>query len=333
MDFGIARSLDVEGVTQTGIVLGTSNYIAPEQASGLPVDTYTDVYSLGVVLFELLTGSVPFTGESFVAVAMRHVNEPAPSVLERRPEVPLRVASAIDRALEKAPENRFRTMDEFVAELEAALAELGGEPADDPTMIVPPRVVRESAPRRTRARSRRLWPLVAVLAALALVAVALAVALSRDDDGGPAGAANGGGGGEGTPVRIVAVAAYDPPPGDGQEHPEAVARATDGDAATYWTTERYEDFGATKDGVGLVLDTGDGARPAEVNVTTSTPGFTAEIQGGASPSGPFEKVSDGQTVESETTYELEDGEARYLVVWITDLPDGVARINEVAATD
>ena len=85
-DFGIARSLDVEhGVTQTGTVLGTSNYIAPEQASGQPIDDRSDVYSFGVVLFELLTGTVPFEGESFVAVALQHINEPAPSVLERRP--------------------------------------------------------------------------------------------------------------------------------------------------------------------------------------------------------------------------------------------------------
>src|SRR5712691_8766341 len=80
-DFGIARSLDVQkGVTQTGTVLGTSNYIAPEQASGERVDAQTDVYSRGVVLFELLTGEVPFDGENFVAVAMRHINEPAPNV-------------------------------------------------------------------------------------------------------------------------------------------------------------------------------------------------------------------------------------------------------------
>src|SRR4029453_211234 len=72
-DFGIARSLDVEhGVTQTGTVLGTSNYIAPEHASGQPIDDRSDVYSFGVVLYELLTGEVPFPGESFVAVAMKH---------------------------------------------------------------------------------------------------------------------------------------------------------------------------------------------------------------------------------------------------------------------
>ena len=85
-DFGIARSLDVKhGITQTGTVLGTSDYIAPEQAQGQRVDEHTDVYSLGVVLYELLTNEVPFPGENFVAVAMRHINEPPPSSARRAP--------------------------------------------------------------------------------------------------------------------------------------------------------------------------------------------------------------------------------------------------------
>src|SRR5580765_7560938 len=115
-DFGIARSLDVEhGVTQTGTVLGTSNYIAPEQASGQPVDDRSDVYSLGVVLYELLTGEVPFPGESFVAVAMKHIHEPAPSVLEQRPDTPPRLASLVDAMLAK--DHTFRpSMDEVLAE-------------------------------------------------------------------------------------------------------------------------------------------------------------------------------------------------------------------------
>ena len=107
-DFGIARSLDVKkGVTQTGTVLGTSNYIAPEQASGDGASVQSDVYSLGVVLFELLTGSVPFVGENFVTVAMQHINQPAPSVASRRRDVPPRVAAAVDRALAKNPRDRF----------------------------------------------------------------------------------------------------------------------------------------------------------------------------------------------------------------------------------
>ena len=80
-DFGIARSLDVQGgLTQTGTVMGTSDYIAPEQARGSRVDAQSDIYSLGTVLYELLTGEVPFSGDNFVAVAMQHINQPPPSV-------------------------------------------------------------------------------------------------------------------------------------------------------------------------------------------------------------------------------------------------------------
>src|SRR3954470_16724135 len=94
-DFGIARSLDVQhGMTQTGTVLGTSDYIAPEQAQGQRVDEHTDVYSLGVVVYELLTGEVPFSGDNFVAMAMKHINEAPPSVATLRPEVPPRLDAA-----------------------------------------------------------------------------------------------------------------------------------------------------------------------------------------------------------------------------------------------
>src|SRR5579884_3836190 len=142
-DFGIARSLGADrGLTQTGTVLGTGEYLAPEQARGEPVSPATDVYALGVVLWELLAGEVPFAGESFVAVALRHVREPVPSLRERRPDVSPRLAAAVERALAKEPARRFPSMAAFAAELRACQTELEPEtpPAPDAasTLVVAP---------------------------------------------------------------------------------------------------------------------------------------------------------------------------------------------------
>jgi serine/threonine-protein kinase len=329
-DFGIARSVDVQGVTLTGTVVGTSEYIAPEQARGQQVDALTDVYSLGVVLYELLTGGVPFQGESFVAVALRHVNEPAPDVLEQRPDCPPRVANAVERAMAKNPHQRFQSMDELCRELEACLADMDPS-SEDATMIARAPVAAAPRPQRVQKQRRRrrgtgvLWPLLAVLGVLGIAALAAYGALTfRDENGGsPAQAGN-------TAVPLEGVTSYDPEGDNGEEHNDRVGDATDGDQATYWTTEEYKgEF--TKSGVGLVLDAGAVVDPSQLTVTTDTPGFTAEIRAGASPTGPFDrKVSDSKTVEDSTTFDLTDAEAQYYVVWITDL-DGVAHVNEVTA--
>jgi serine/threonine protein kinase len=324
-DFGIARSVDVDGVTVTGTVLGTSEYIAPEQARGQRVDAHTDVYSLGVVLYELLTGAVPFSGESFVTVALQHVNEAPPDVLEHRPDCPPRVALAIERAMAKEPEDR-PMMDELVTELEACLADLDPM-SEQATMIAPPRATpRTTQPPRRRRRRRvgLLWPIVAVLLVLAVAALAAlgAMALRDNDNGSPAAASN--------PIHLTGVASYDPEGDNKVEHPEAVPRATDGDPNTYWTTEDYDSF--TKSGVGLVLDAGREVEPSSIVITTDTPGYQAEIRAGPSPQGPFDQVvSDSKTVDTTTTFELKDAKSRYFVVWITRL-DGIAHVNEVRAS-
>jgi serine/threonine-protein kinase len=326
-DFGIARSVDVQGVTVTGTVMGTSEYIAPEQARGQRVSALTDVYSLGVVLYELLTGGVPYQGESFVSVALRHVNEPVPDVLDYRPDCPPRVALAIERAMAKDPDDRFQSMEELVDELEACLEDMDPR-SEEATMIARRPVTATPRPRRDAPRRRRrlgiLWPLLAVLAVLAVAGIAAYATMQlRDDGGGTAGATN-------QPITLSGVGAYDPD-GDDAEHDSEAPEATDGDPDTSWTTETYRDFSGSKPGVGLVLDAGARVEPSRITVTTDTPGFTAEIQAGDSPSGPFQKVSDNKTVEDSTTFDLTDANAQYFVVWITDL-DGVAHVNEVKAS-
>ena len=330
-DFGIARSLDVKkGVTQTGTVLGTSNYIAPEQASGEHVTAQSDVYSLGVVLFELLTGRVPFDGDNFVTVALRHINEPAPSVLARRGDVPPRLAAAVSRALAKEPGERFPSMAAFAAELEACLHELrAGADDTNATVLRAPAPARRSARRPTRTH-RRPTPGPVLLSVLALAALAVivvaAVAVKRGDSVLPGTAAK-----TEHPVELSASTAYDPE-GGGGEHDETAPQATDGDPATYWTTEHYDgaDFGGLKTGVGLVLNAAGGS-PDSLTVTSDTPGFTAVVKSGAS-AGSAQPVSDSETVGEKTTFELHGASGPVLLLWITQLPpDGVAHVNEVTA--
>ena len=322
-DFGIARSLDVQGVTQTGTVLGTSDYIAPEQARGQRVDPKTDIYSLGAVLYELLVGDVPFAGDNFVAVAMRHVNEPVPSVLERRPDCPSRLDFAIQRAMAKDPDDRFESMDDFVAELELCGAELDGRGDEGATMIVPPPRQPPRAARR-RARQFPVTPLLIVLAG-ALLAVG-AYLLLRDD--GPARSVLP----DRSPSEAVSVAgvATEDPTGDG-EHDEDVADATDGDPTTYWTTETYESF--DKPGVGLVVDAGDQVALSRLVVVSDTPGFPATIRASGSPTGGFVAVSDQQEVGTRTTFRIDTGgkDYRYYEIWLQLPSGGAARINEVTA--
>ena len=334
-DFGIARSLDVKhGMTQTGTVLGTSDYIAPEQAQGQTVDAHTDVYSLGVVMYELLTNEVPFPGENFVAVAMRHINEPPPPVRERRPDVSPRLEAAIQCAMAKAPADRFASMTDFCRELEACLAEAEG------TQILPPPPGSASSatrPARSRRRGISPWPIVLVAVAVVAIAAIVAFAIINGIPHWHLRSSGGGGAGSGAALKLSAVGAYDPfGTGVPGEHNSIAYKATDGNEATYWNTESYRDAPSLngKPGVGLVLDAHKSVQLRTITVDTQTPGFTAEIKAGGSETDFLATVSASQIVANGTTFTIGSGKYRYYEIWITQLrpPRHDAWVNEVKAT-
>src|SRR6188474_132647 len=123
-DFGIARNLELEAkhLTGAGKVVGTTDYVSPEQALGHEVTGQSDIYSLGIVLYEMLTGEVPFKGGNSMDVAVKHVREGLPDVQKRRPEISAALAGVVERATAKEVANRYSSAEELVKDLEEVLA-------------------------------------------------------------------------------------------------------------------------------------------------------------------------------------------------------------------
>jgi serine/threonine-protein kinase len=168
-DFGIARAGASE-MTETGSIMGTAQYLSPEQAQGQRVGAPSDLYSIGVTLFEMLTARVPFTGESAVSIALKHVSEEPPPLRTLRPDVHPRLEQAVGRALLKDPAQRYASADEFIAALEQARAAIAsGDNGGGTSTFVPLAPPEEHDPRGRR------WPLVVL--ALLLLGLALGAGL------------------------------------------------------------------------------------------------------------------------------------------------------------
>src|SRR3954468_18248806 len=173
-DFGISRQLEQDGMTATGRVLGTTAYVAPGKAMGHGADPRSDIYSLGVVLYEMLVGQVPFHADSQVGVAMKHVNEELPDVQQRRPELSAAAAMVVERATAKDPAQRYQEVGDLIDDLSTALeveAARAGSTTGEATSVldaVPP-------PKRKLA-GRTSWSRAAIALAL-LIAAAVVVVL------------------------------------------------------------------------------------------------------------------------------------------------------------
>jgi len=312
-DFGIARSLEAKGLTDTGRVMGTTDYVSPEQAMGEIVDERSDLYSLGVVLFEMLTGEVPFEAETQVAVAMKHVNEPLPDVFELRPGIPAAVAAVIDKATSKDPKRRYDSIAEMVADLESCLEVTAGrsrKPSGQATTVLG--TVPRSRRPLTGGSGRRIWLALAALGAALLVAAVLI--------GGV------GGGGGASSVRIIGATDYDPL-GDGSEHPEERMQAIDGNpTGTAWSTETYSgpDFG-TKPGTGIYVSAAEPVRATSLRLRLSESGADLEVYA-ASGSAPaslsgWRRVGAASGVGTDVDVPLDVPEPSDLyLVWFKQLP-------------
>jgi serine/threonine-protein kinase len=167
-DFGIAHNPVDGDITQTGQMIGTAQYISPEQAQGKPVSNASDLYSVGVVLFEMLTGKVPFDGDSSVAIALQHINEVPPRPTAVNPAVPPVLDTVVIKAMAKSPVERYASAEEFSAALERARDNLGAAPGK--TEI---RGAVAKTPDAAKSNKKRNWIIAGcLLAALALAALA-----------------------------------------------------------------------------------------------------------------------------------------------------------------
>ncbi|HWF50597.1 MAG TPA: protein kinase [Solirubrobacteraceae bacterium] len=331
-DFGIARTLEENGLTADGRVLGTTDYVAPEQALGRHVTGQSDLYSLGVVLYEMLTGEVPFKGDNQVAVAMKHVREALPDVQAKRPEVSAALASVLDRATSKRVEDRYADDAELIADLEDVLAietARAGSATGEVTAVL--KTLPGKTKRRVPLRVRRP-ALAALLVILALGVVAAAATwLATRAHHGTGQLA------QSPPAKTTAqiplcdtcAHAFNPL-GTSPQNPNAAGYAIDNNPADEWTTVTYYDHVLLEAGIGIYVDAAPKTPVSDIRILTSTPGFNAQFYASdATPSanawpGNWVQVGSQNNIHKNQVIKLSSGSAphRYWLVWITKLPPG-----------
>ncbi|HVM03577.1 MAG TPA: protein kinase [Acidimicrobiales bacterium] len=343
-DFGIAKLAvppDTAGadLTQTGAVVGTARYLSPEQVQGQTPDARSDVYALGVVLYEMLCGRPPFQAETELATAVLHVRQAPPGLRSVARQVPEDLEAVVLQALAKDPGARFQSAAALrrallSVDLDTPAARAGAEDDAVPQVVrdpTPPAgvpvVPREPTPSRAPA---------VVVAVLVVVAAAVVAFVARDGGDGRTG---GGGTSEGRGVQIASVRSFDPEGRDGEENEPRAPLAADGNPATAWSTDRYNtrQFGGLKPGVGLVLQLASPTGLGRLAVTSATSDWAASVYVADQPAdqlaGWGEPVTSRSGIPGDAEFDLDGREGGAVLLWITDPgPGRQASVSEVSVT-
>jgi serine/threonine-protein kinase len=310
-DFGIAKAGTGHDLTRTGVVMGTAKYLSPEQVSGNPADAGSDIYALGIVLYEMLCGTPPFVGDTDLSTAVARLTAAPSSLRDRRQDIPRSLEAVVLRSLARDPAARFRSAEELRAGLLAVDA--GNAEATPPAGVT-----------LTADRSRRGLPrmLVAGLAALLFVSVAVLVRAGEGDRptdarGKPELAAPAGG--VLAEPQALPATSFDPD-GDREENQPTAGHVADGDPATVWKSDRYVDnFPKFKSGVGVYIDLGRNRNVRTVKVAASA-GHVASVFVAERASPDLAGWGRPRATGAGGSFDLGAAQGRYVLVWFTSLP-------------
>lgn len=353
-DFGIAKAGEDTDLTVTGTLLGTAKYLSPEQVRGDASDPRSDLYSLGIVLYEVLTGRPPFKADTDAATALARLQKPVPRIRHINPELPQELDDLVAKLMARESADRPARASDVRVALSGMRFEATPTPADDETMVVgqpvyvPPTLEDEDEELDHEMddfiQSERSWMVPAF--ALILVATALIVVgalfsgtpladsvLDRDDNGIPETSTTGQVGQPSTTILTPISVIVDPtlagataidPEGDGEERNDTAAFAIDGDDDTYWRTERYRsaNFGNLKSGVGLIINLGGSARVNEVTLDTESDDWAVELYIGDDFSGPpgswGEPAAAGRDLRNKVDFDIDALVGQQLLIWVTN---------------